>query len=96
MVVCVIALGCGDDDVEVCTKACEHLVAANCSVVPIEQSECEADCSSTRAGPCRDEHDALLSCGGDEPDYVCNPNDSVTIAGCESEYDALTVCLDEP
>jgi hypothetical protein len=94
-VVCVLALGC-DDDAEVCANACADMAEANCSVVPIEQSECEADCTAIRSGACRDAHDDLISCGGDEPDYVCNPNDSMTIAGCESEYDALIVCLDGP
>ncbi len=92
-------LGCGDDeqrDAALCETACEDVVETNCSPVPLEQSECETDCVAMRSGACRDEHDAVLSCGGEEPDYVCNPNDSMTIAGCENEYDALTVCLNGP
>ena len=91
-----LALGCDDDDDALCAQVCQDVVAANCSPVPLEQSDCEASCIETRSGDCRDEHDALLSCGGDELEYVCNPNDSMTVAGCESEYDALDACLNQP
>lgn len=96
-----VLAACSDDGVEendaaLCARVCEDVVAAGCSLVPLEQSECETNCNEMRAGPCREDHNALLSCGGDEPTYVCNPDDSMTVAGCEAEYDSLTACLNEP
>ena len=76
-----------------CADTCVDVVAAQCSNGPPTQQDCVTGCEQIRAGPCAAQYNALFQCSGATPDYACDAQGFVTVAGCETEYQALSNCL---
>jgi hypothetical protein len=86
----------GGDTSPSCADICPALVAEQCPDGPPSQEECVTGCEEIRSGPCETEYDALFACSGLAPNYACTAQGSVTVVGCESEFDAMWTCVVSP
>lgn len=75
-----------------CADICPGVVAAHCSLGPTIESDCESGCAALQASRCSTQYNALLNCGGPQPQFTCDSSGNVTVAGCEQQGQALYAC----
>ncbi len=76
-----------------CADICPGVVAAHCSQGPTSESDCESGCATLRASNCASQYNALLSCGGTQPQFTCDSMGRVTVTGCMQQEQNLYACL---
>ncbi len=76
-----------------CADICASVLAARCPRGPRSEADCTVPCEQFSSGSCAKPFQALFDCAGAVPRYACDAHGSVTVTGCESQFDALTSCL---
>jgi hypothetical protein len=79
-----------------CSDVCTSIMAAQCPNGPPTQSECTTLCQQFRTGACAGPNQTLFDCAGRSPNFVCDAQGFITVAGCETEYSALIACVSSP
>jgi hypothetical protein len=72
-----------------CDIACERLVAAACG---IESASCVTECENLES-TCPEDAPGYLSCVGNAENQVSCVDGGVSVAGCNPENQAISVCL---
>ena len=76
-----------------CEQLCPFTVMPMCANGPPDEAGCVTGCKATMTGPCSAEFSATRACAGFEPTFTCDGSDRPVVAGCETEFDALYMCL---
>src|SRR5688572_24041574 len=86
-----LGAGCGggEDDgasatSDACKEGCVQTVAADCSMGPESQQQCESDCRALASGTCASEYQALQACAEGEQ-VTCNSAGLPTVSACLDE-----------
>lgn len=75
-----------------CADICPGVVAAGCSNGPPDVATCVAGCTAAEAA-CPTEFSAVLDCAGSTPTYSCDASGFVYPDGCQTEQDAINLCM---
>lgn len=75
-----------------CYEVCPAVVAAGCSNGPVDGPDCLDGCN-VAATDCATEFNAVAECSGTDATFTCDLADSPVPQYCETENDALQICL---
>lgn len=76
-----------------CSSMCSAIVAAACES-DTDLDDCVADCEVVRESDCRGQIGAVMTCAASSPAYECAADGTGRFEGCDTEHDALDVCLE--
>jgi hypothetical protein len=78
-----------------CANVCPAVLEAACTGGPVDMADCESGCAYSGM-TCPVEWTAVLNCLTSASEFACDASGRVTSPGCESQYDALYMCLGVP
>ncbi len=78
-----------------CDPLCDLVVAADCAGGPPDKDTCVASCMDNKAGACQLEFNQMLGCisAGGDPTFTCDDLTRPTVAGCETQFETLYMCM---
>lgn len=76
-----------------CEDVCDEVVAAGCDFGPPDAEACVKGCDENLMGDCAAEQEAVLACGGPDPEVICDEFGRPMVETCEAVFFALYGCL---
>jgi len=91
-----LAAGCGGDgddgDGDFCQDNCPAVLEPGCTNGPADMDDCLGGCEVAK-NTCPSEFNAMVSCAGDNPTFICDAYDSPAPQGCDVQNAELQACL---